>query len=66
MKIFAIFTVCGMVLQVVNMDLPNEAVTYVHRIGRTGRLKNGVATSFFDECNSNDRAIAKNLVEVRI
>lgn len=46
------------------MDLPNDAVTYVHRIGRTGRLKHGLATSFFDELEANDCNIAKKLVEV--
>ena len=35
---------------VVNFDLPNEAETYVHRIGRTGRAgREGVAISFCDE-----------------
>ncbi len=35
---------------VVNFDLSNEAETYVHRIGRTGRAgKEGVALSFCDQ-----------------
>lgn len=35
---------------VINYDLPNEAETYVHRIGRTGRAGNsGVAISFCNE-----------------
>lgn len=50
--------------QVINMDLPNDDVTYVHRIGRTGRLNNGIATSFFDEYRSSDVNIARKLVEV--
>lgn len=48
------------------MDLPNDAVTYVHRIGRTGRLRPGLATSFFDNFETNDCNIAKKLVEVII
>lgn len=47
------------------MDLPNDEVTYVHRIGRTGRLKKGTATSFFDEFDSRDTALAKKLVQVK-
>uniref|UniRef100_A0A915E3P7 Helicase C-terminal domain-containing protein n=1 Tax=Ditylenchus dipsaci TaxID=166011 RepID=A0A915E3P7_9BILA len=27
---------------VINFDLPNDDVTYVHRIGRTGRIRNGL------------------------
>jgi ATP-dependent RNA helicase DDX52/ROK1 len=35
---------------VVNYDLPQSAVSYVHRIGRTGRAgKRGVAVTFFTE-----------------
>ena len=35
---------------VVNFDLPNEAETYVHRIGRTGRAgSTGIALSFCSE-----------------
>nr|CAD2176098.1 unnamed protein product [Meloidogyne enterolobii] len=33
---------------VINFDLPNDDVTYVHRIGRTGRLGIGYATSLVD------------------
>uniref|UniRef100_A0A915M3H9 RNA helicase n=1 Tax=Meloidogyne javanica TaxID=6303 RepID=A0A915M3H9_MELJA len=33
---------------VINYDLPQDAVTYVHRIGRTGRLVTGYSTSFVD------------------
>eukprot|EP01132_Coremiostelium_polycephalum_P005409 gene5409-6748_t len=40
------------VMYVINFDLPNEVVTYVHRIGRTGRAgKKGFAISFFNEKN---------------
>jgi superfamily II DNA/RNA helicase len=33
---------------VINMDLPNDAITYVHRIGRTGRIANGWSTTFVE------------------
>lgn len=46
------------------MDLPSDDVTYVHRIGRTGRLRQGVATSFFDESDSNDKALVDKLIKV--
>ncbi|KAL7074325.1 hypothetical protein ACQ4LE_006211 [Meloidogyne hapla] len=39
---------------VINYDLPQDAVTYVHRIGRAGRLVTGYSTSFVDlKKNSN-------------
>lgn len=39
---------------VVNYDMPSEAETYVHRVGRTGRGKNkGVAISF---CSEEERS----------
>jgi len=35
---------------VVNVDLPNNIESYVHRIGRTGRAgKKGVSISLFSE-----------------
>ncbi|QQP35754.1 Uncharacterized protein FKW44_024066, partial [Caligus rogercresseyi] len=48
---------------VINYDLPGDISTYVHRIGRSGRVGNkGKAISFYDdEC---DRGLAKELVEV--
>ncbi|CBW25853.1 putative ATP-dependent RNA helicase [Halobacteriovorax marinus SJ] len=42
---------------VINFDLPNEAASYVHRIGRTGRAgKDGQAISFcsFEDCENLD------------
>uniref|UniRef100_A0A914C4E4 RNA helicase n=1 Tax=Acrobeloides nanus TaxID=290746 RepID=A0A914C4E4_9BILA len=48
---------------VVNFDLPHEATTYVHRIGRTGRLKEGTATSFFDPSGNDDMKIVRDLVQ---
>lgn len=38
------------VSHVINFDLPNEAESYVHRIGRTGRAgREGIAIAFCDE-----------------
>ncbi len=48
----------------INYDLPEDSVIYVHRIGRTGRMGPGMATSFFDEF-SNDTMLAGELVKVR-
>lgn len=48
--------------KVINLDLPTDYVTYVHRIGRTGRLKEGTATSFFDPLEDMD--LADELVKV--
>lgn len=37
---------------VINMDLPTDVDSYIHRIGRTGRAgRRGVATSFWNESN---------------
>lgn len=49
------------------MDLPNQTpdlayTIYVQRIGRTGRLTTGYATSFFEP--REDLGIAGKLVEV--
>uniref|UniRef100_A0A914PFU5 Helicase C-terminal domain-containing protein n=1 Tax=Panagrolaimus davidi TaxID=227884 RepID=A0A914PFU5_9BILA len=33
---------------VINMELPTDAITYVHRIGRTGRITNGWSTTFVE------------------
>uniref|UniRef100_A0A914EEL8 RNA helicase n=1 Tax=Acrobeloides nanus TaxID=290746 RepID=A0A914EEL8_9BILA len=48
---------------VINMDLPSDATTYVHRVGRTGRLKEGFATSFFDPTRQEDINLAPNIVK---
>lgn len=50
--------------QVINMYLPTDRDTYVHRIGRTGRLHSGVATSFFDPDHQPDRDFSNILIEV--
>lgn len=43
------------VSHVINYDLPEDAETYVHRIGRTGRAgANGVAITFYTEAQSRD------------
>ena len=45
------------ITHVVNYDIPNEAETYVHRIGRTARAGSaGVAISF---CDANERGDLK-------
>lgn len=49
---------------IINYDLPDDICTYIHRIGRTGRLKEGLATSFFDPSLPSDMDLAKELVRV--
>ena len=55
------------ITHVVNVDIPNIAETYVHRIGRTGRAKAaGIAISF---CDVEERAWLKDiekLIGIRI
>jgi ATP-dependent RNA helicase RhlE len=47
---------------VVNFDLPNQAETYVHRIGRTGRAgESGQAISF---CDHEDRGNLRDIVRL--
>ncbi|MFD2743617.1 MULTISPECIES: DEAD/DEAH box helicase [Sphingobacterium] len=44
---------------VINYDLPADAETYVHRIGRTGRAgKGGIALSF---CSQEERSVLKSI-----
>lgn len=47
-------SICFLTLQVINYDMPDDRVTYVHRIGRTGRLHVGKATSFIDPVRDNN------------
>ncbi|CAK5055812.1 unnamed protein product [Meloidogyne enterolobii] len=47
---------------VINFDLPDDDVTYVHRIGRTGRLGIGYATSLVDP--KVDASLIPKLVDV--
>uniref|UniRef100_A0A1I8AQ67 RNA helicase n=1 Tax=Steinernema glaseri TaxID=37863 RepID=A0A1I8AQ67_9BILA len=49
---------------VVNFDLPNDKTTYIHRIGRTGRTREGLATSFIDPTDSQDQQISRDLIEI--
>ncbi|VDN07021.1 unnamed protein product [Thelazia callipaeda] len=50
---------------VINYDLPKNRVTYVHRIGRTGRLHRGKATTFIDVQKPNVSLIADIVQVVR-
>lgn len=43
--------------------MPNDRVTYVHRIGRTGRLHRGKATSFIDLADQ-DPALIDEIIQV--
>ncbi len=44
---------------VINFEIPNEAETYVHRIGRTGRAhKEGIALSF---CDQDEKAYVNDI-----
>jgi ATP-dependent RNA helicase DDX3X len=41
------------VAHVINVDLPSDLDSYIHRVGRTGRAgKKGIATSFWNEGNT--------------
>uniref|UniRef100_A0A0N5AJT4 RNA helicase n=1 Tax=Syphacia muris TaxID=451379 RepID=A0A0N5AJT4_9BILA len=48
---------------VVNFDLPTEKLFYIHRIGRTGRLRRGTATSFINVNLPSDVAFVPKLIE---
>ncbi|TKR61803.1 hypothetical protein L596_028862 [Steinernema carpocapsae] len=48
---------------VINYDLPPDKTTYIHRIGRTGRGREGIATSFVDPESAEDQQMAGVLVE---
>jgi ATP-dependent RNA helicase DDX3X len=46
------------VAHVINIDLPTDVDSYIHRIGRTGRAgRRGIATSFWNE--GNDQFLAQ-------
>jgi ATP-dependent RNA helicase RhlE len=52
---------------VINFDLPNEAESYVHRIGRTGRAgENGTAMSFCSADEMGDLKSITKLINKRI
>jgi ATP-dependent RNA helicase RhlE len=44
---------------VINYDLPNEAESYVHRIGRTGRA--GSAGKAFSFCDAEERSYLRDI-----
>lgn len=47
------------ITHVINFDIPNEAESYVHRIGRTGRAgMNGIAISL---CDSEERSYIRGI-----
>ncbi|MCP9260672.1 Vasa [Dirofilaria immitis] len=50
---------------VINYDMPNDRITYVHRIGRTGRLHRGKATSFINRAEQDSALIADIIQVVR-
>ena len=48
---------------VINFDLPQDIESYVHRIGRTGRIgKDGVAISHYDYDANGNRLTAPNII----
>ncbi|VDM39925.1 unnamed protein product [Toxocara canis] len=49
---------------VINYDLPTEWLVYVHRIGRTGRMHRGKATSFINPMDSRDSSMAPDLLRI--
>ncbi|KAI6217649.1 Helicase C-terminal domain-containing protein [Aphelenchoides fujianensis] len=48
---------------VINVHLPADRTTYVNRIGRTGRLRNGKATTFFDPQHPADQEMAQTIID---
>jgi ATP-dependent RNA helicase DeaD len=51
---------------IVNYDMPRELPTYVHRVGRTGRMKIGQSITLVDLSDLNDQLIIDDLVTVSI
>lgn len=55
------------VTHVINFDIPDEAETYIHRIGRTGRAeRSGNALSFVNELDSEHIVPIEKLMGVEI
>jgi ATP-dependent RNA helicase RhlE len=55
------------VSHVINFDLPEEPETYIHRIGRTGRVdKKGLAISFILEKDKEEQLAIEGLMKVAI
>ncbi|GMS80007.1 hypothetical protein PENTCL1PPCAC_2182, partial [Pristionchus entomophagus] len=48
---------------VINFDMPNEGERYTHRIGRTGRVRNGMSTSFVVDTDSRILPIIVQIVK---
>ncbi|KAI6180609.1 hypothetical protein M3Y98_00739100 [Aphelenchoides besseyi] len=48
---------------VINVHMPSERDTWVHRNGRTGRLNAGKATTFFDPNYEEDRKMAHVIID---
>ncbi len=52
------------VSHVINFDMPEQPETYIHRIGRTGRVdKKGIAISFITEKEQEQQAAIENLMQ---
>jgi ATP-dependent RNA helicase RhlE len=55
------------VTHVVNFDMPEDAESYMHRIGRTGRIdKKGVALTFLTKEDADRRKLAEELMNQKI
>lgn len=55
------------VTHVVNFDAPDEAESYIHRIGRTGRAdRKGIALSFFTERDAEEVAAIEELMGMQV
>ncbi|MFT3738743.1 MAG: DEAD/DEAH box helicase [Breznakibacter sp.] len=55
------------VTHVVNFDTPDDAESYIHRIGRTGRAdRKGVALSFFTELDADKVAAIEELMGMQV
>ena len=47
---------------VINYDFPNSMLTYIHRVGRTGRAeRNGTAVTFFTD---EDKPLVRSLANL--
>lgn len=52
------------VSHVINFDMPEQPETYIHRIGRTGRVdKKGIAISFITEREQEQQESVENLMQ---
>lgn len=53
----------SLISQVINYDLPTTFIIYTHRIGRTGRVKLGDATSFVEM--NKDGSLITEIIKVK-